>query len=114
HRTFVLLLPPDDYAGHHIHYPDGLRDFTELARPARTQQLAALGADAGISLSLHCKYLGLDDCRTGASTVADLRGFSDTRRLQQSSEQRQHHIHVSWLRRAVFCARSALSFSGGP
>jgi|SRR5579864_4133326 len=58
------------------------------------------------------KHAGLDDGRTGTSTMADLQPFSHARRLQQSGEQRQHYLHVDWLHRPLFCARSALSLSG--
>ena len=87
-------------------------DFRAFARPAEFEPMVALGADAGVSFSLHRQYPGMDDCRAWTAAVADLRPFSHARRLQQGGEQRRHHFHADRLYRSLFCARSAFSFPG--
>src|SRR5215469_6447904 len=114
HRALVLLLSFDDYAGNDFYRPYGVCKLPELARSTRLQHLASLGADAGVPLSLSCQHFGLDDRRIGTSTMVDLRHFSDARGLQQSSEQRRHHLHVNWFRRDVFCTWAALPVPDWP
>src|ERR1700692_4448816 len=72
-----------------------------------------MGADAGVPFSVYCEYPGLDDDRAGAPAMVDLRTLPDSRRLQQGSEQRRHHLHVDWLYWPLFCPWSTVSFPGG-
>ena len=90
----------------------GYARIPEPARPTRIQPLAALGADAGVPISLHRQHAGLDDGGVGTPTLADLRSVSHVRRLQQSRQQRRHGVHPDRLRRPLFCARCAVSVSG--
>src|SRR5215469_2586122 len=113
-RALVLLLSPNDYAGNGFYRGYGVCKLPELARSTRLQHLASLDADAGVSLSLSCQHFGLDDRRIGTSTMVDLRHFSDARWLQQSSEQRRHHLHVDWFRRPLLCTGATLPVFGRP
>ena len=53
-----------------------LRECSVFARSAGIQQVAALGADAGVSISLHRQHAGMDDGGIGPATLADLRALS--------------------------------------
>src|SRR5262249_14240731 len=112
HRALVLLVPPDDHAGHAVHRAHGAGHVPELARPPRIDALAALGVDAGVSLPVHREHTRLDDGGARAAAVADLWPVPHARRGKSGGEQRRHRVHVDRLHRAVFRARAALPLSG--
>ena len=67
--------------------------FQRLSRKAGDQPLAALAADAGLSVSLHCHHPGLDDRGIGAAAVACLRLVPHQPGLQPCGQQRQYHFY---------------------
>jgi cytochrome bd ubiquinol oxidase subunit I len=69
--SFHLMNARDDF-----YRPDGLCRIPEPARPAGIQPRAALGADAGVPVSLPRQHVGVDDDGAGTPTLARLRSLS--------------------------------------
>ena len=81
YRTAVLLVPRDGGSGHAVHPVDGPREPATAARPSGVEPPAPVGADAGLSVSLHRQHRRMDDRGARAPAVAGVRAVSHARRL---------------------------------
>src|SRR5215471_19319670 len=77
HRAALLQLPRDGGSWHNFHRGNDASSDFALARKALRIQMDAMAIDALHSNALHREHCRLDDRRTRATAVADLRTNAD-------------------------------------
>src|SRR5439155_26907526 len=89
----VLQLSLDGRSWDDLHRRDGPGCAAALARKTVWRALDVVGVDAWRAASLYCEHGGMDDCRTRAAALADLRIDAHRQRYFSARGCRQCLVH---------------------